>query len=60
VKALVLFDLLYQQGDAPEVVIGLPERATDKDAHAWIELGGVDIGPPPGRADHVEMGRFGG
>src|SRR5215218_8313213 len=28
IKALVLFDLLNQQGDAPEVVIGLPERPT--------------------------------
>jgi hypothetical protein len=58
VNALVLYRLLREQGDDAEVVIGLPAAAADKDAHAWVELQGVDIGPPPGRSGHAEMARF--
>lgn len=58
VSSLVLFRLLREQGDAPELVIGLPAHATDKDAHAWVELAGVDVGPPPGRNGHVELARY--
>src|SRR5919204_545317 len=47
VNALVLYRLLREQGDHAELVIGLPEAATDKDAHAWVELDGVDVGPAP-------------
>ena len=59
VNALVLYRLLREQGDDAELVIGLPESAADKDAHAWVELDGVDVGPPPGRSGHAELARFG-
>ena len=59
VASLVLFRLLSEQGMRAEVVIGLPRRATSKDAHAWVELDGVDVGPPPGRGQHEAMARFG-
>jgi hypothetical protein len=59
VASLVLFRLLREQGDPAEVVIGLPALATNKDAHAWVELEGVDVGPPPGRGRHEPMARFG-
>jgi hypothetical protein len=58
VNALVLYRLLREQGDAAELVIGLPADAVDHTAHAWIELAGVDVGPPPGRGEHVGMARF--
>jgi Transglutaminase-like superfamily len=58
IKALVLFRLLREQGDAPELVIGLPEAATDHRAHAWVELAGRDVGPLPGRAGQREVARF--
>ena len=58
VNALVLYRLLREQGDHAELVIGLPAKAADKDAHAWVELDGVDMGPPPGRSGHAEMARF--
>ena len=58
-SSLVLYRLLCEQGAAPQLVIGLPHLPTDKDAHAWVELDGVDVGPPPGRAGHHEMARYG-
>lgn len=58
VNALVLYRPLRRQGDDAVLVIGLPEDAPDHSSHAWVELGGVDIGPPPGRAEHREMARF--
>lgn len=57
-SSLVLVSLLREQGEAAELVIGLPEKASDHEAHAWVELGAVDVGPPPGRGRHVEMARF--
>lgn len=59
VNALVLFRLLREQGDSAELVIGLPVEAADHSAHAWVELDGLDVGPPPGRAHHAGMARFG-
>ena len=56
--SLVLFRLLLEQGDHPELVIGLPPEPTDKDAHAWVEMRGVEVGPPPGRGRHVELVRY--
>ncbi len=44
----MLYRLLREQGDAAELVIGLPKNPADKSAHAWVELDGVDVGPPPG------------
>lgn len=58
VNALVLFRLLREQGDAAELVIGLPHSANDHRAHAWVELDERDVGPPPGRAGHGEMVRL--
>jgi hypothetical protein len=57
--SLVLYRLLLEQGDHPEVVIGLPREPRDKDAHAWIEIGGKDVGPPPGRSRHEVLARYG-
>jgi hypothetical protein len=57
-SALVLFRLLRAQGDAAELVIGLPPYPDNHEAHAWVELQGVDVGPPPGRGHHVAMARF--
>ena len=57
--SLVLYRLLLEQGDRPELVIGLPREPRDKDAHAWIELDGRDVGPPPGKSHHRELARYG-
>lgn len=57
--SLVLFKLLRQGGDAAELVIGLPREPRDKDGHAWIEVNGVDVGPPPGGSRHEELARYG-
>ena len=59
VNALVLFRLLQSQGVRADVVIGLPPVARDKDAHAWVEVDGHDVGPAPGRSGHEEFARFG-
>ena len=56
--SLVLYRMLLEQGDRPELVIGLPREPRDKDAHAWIELGGRDVGPPPGRSQHEVLARY--
>ncbi len=58
-QSLVLYRLLQQQGAAAEIVIGLPQQASTKDAHAWVEVQGVDVGPPPGGSGHVELVRYG-
>jgi Transglutaminase-like superfamily len=58
-SSLVLYSLLREQGDAAELAIGLRERPTDKTAHAWVELDGVDVGPPPGSHGHVALAHFG-
>jgi hypothetical protein len=58
INALVLYRLMREQGDPVELVIGLPEQAEDERAHAWVELEGRDVGPPPGRAGHTELARL--
>lgn len=58
VNALVLFRLLQSQGVRAEVVIGLPPVVRNKDAHAWVEVDGHDVGPAPGRSGHEEFARF--
>lgn len=58
--SLVLFRLLREQGDLPVLVIGLPTHATGTKAHAWIEVDGAEVGPPPGSRGHVALARFGG
>lgn len=56
-NALVLFRLLREQGDAAELVIGLPAEARNHEAHAWVELDGKDLGPFPG-THHQRLARF--
>jgi hypothetical protein len=55
---LVLYRLLRAQGDDAQVVIGLPLEPTDTEAHAWVEMAGEDVGPPPGRGRHQELARY--
>lgn len=59
VNALVLYRLLRRRDYPAQFVIGLPDRPRSKDAHAWVEVGGVDVGPPPGRGTHQELARYG-
>lgn len=56
--AFVLFRLLRDQEDEAELVIGLPLEPKDFDAHAWVEIDGTDVGPPPGRGRHQELARY--
>jgi Transglutaminase-like superfamily len=58
VTSLVLFRLLRRQGNAADLVIGLPAEPRGKNAHAWVELDGCVIGPPPGSLGHVPLARF--
>ena len=58
VNALVLFRLLRAQGDEAELVIGLPHDARDHEAHAWVEVERIDVGPPPGKGSHQELARY--
>lgn len=60
VSSLVLYRLLRAQGDAPQLIIGLPIRPTKSDAHAWIELAGWDVGPMPGGTGYKELARYPG
>ena len=57
--ALVLFRLLVEQGDRPQILIGLREDARDQNAHAWVELDGASLGPSPGDRHHIELARYG-
>lgn len=50
-KALVLLRLLAAQDNQARLVIGLPPTPRSADAHAWIEIDGVDVGPSPGRGN---------
>jgi hypothetical protein len=58
IGSLVLYRLLRAQGDEAVLVIGLPANPSDHTAHAWIELDGRDIGPPPGRGRHSALARY--
>ena len=58
VTSLVLYRLLREEGYQPELVIGLPDEASSPMAHAWVEVAGQDVGPPPGRGDHRELMRL--
>lgn len=58
ISAMVAFHLHRREGRQVELVIGLPSAPADKDAHAWLELEGVDIGPPPGCHGHIELTRY--
>lgn len=58
--SLVFFRMLVRQGTKSELVIGLPPSPSSHEAHAWIEVEGRVVGPPPGRLGHEEMVRYGG
>ena len=58
--SLVLFRMLVRQGIRPQLLIGLPPSPSSHEAHAWIEVEGRVVGPPPGRLGHEEMVRYGG
>lgn len=58
VTSLVLYRLLREEGYLPELVIGLPDEARSPVAHAWVEIAGQDVGPPPGRGNHRELMRL--
>lgn len=55
---LIHMTLLNDNGESGQLVIGLPRDARDPRAHAWLEIDGVDIGPPPGRHGHEELVRY--
>lgn len=57
-RAVVLHRLLVRQGVEATVVVGLPPKAATARAHAWVEVAGAVVGPPPGRRGHREMARF--
>jgi transglutaminase-like putative cysteine protease len=59
VISLVLYALLRESGVRASLVIGLPHEARSKDAHAWVEVDGVDVGPAPGGAGHLALARYG-
>ena len=56
--ALVLLRLLRGRGYPAELVIGLGAAATNHIAHAWVEVDGQDVGPPPGQGNHLELARY--
>lgn len=58
IRSLVLYSLLRSQGDAAELIIGMPVLPTSSDAHSWVELGGQDVGPLPGSRGYAELARF--
>lgn len=57
--SLVLYRLLHEQGTGAVVVIGRLPDAPDQRAHAWVEVDGRDVGPPPGRGRHLPLARYG-
>jgi hypothetical protein len=58
INAMVLYRLLRAQGTDADLVIGLPDRPEDHEAHAWVEVDGHDVGPPPGKGSHEELARY--
>ncbi|HEU5208097.1 MAG TPA: lasso peptide biosynthesis B2 protein [Longimicrobiales bacterium] len=58
ITSLVLYRLLREDGYTPELVIGMPEVPDSPMAHAWVEIRGIDVGPPPGKGAHLELLRF--
>ncbi len=58
ISSLVLYRLLCDQGEQPDLVIGMPDHPRSKDAHAWVEIDGIDLGPIPGRGDHRALAHY--
>jgi hypothetical protein len=59
-RSLILYRLLRSQGLEPQLVIGLLHQSATHEAHAWIEVDGKDVGPPPGGRHFVPLARYGG
>lgn len=57
-NALVLYRLLAEEGVPSELIVGLPPGSGTVRAHAWVEVDGRDVGPPPGRMHHEILARF--
>jgi hypothetical protein len=57
-RSLILYRLLHLQGLEPCLVVGLPPHPKNHEAHAWIELNGRDVGPPPGRQRFAPLARY--
>jgi len=60
VLSLVFLRMLRRQRTPAEIVIGLPPNPASHEAHAWVEVGGEDVGPPPGRLGQEVLARYGG
>jgi hypothetical protein len=58
IRSLVLYRLLREQGNEAQLIIGLPDLAASTNAHAWVELGGRDVGPAPGGKGYRELSRY--
>ena len=58
-ESLVLYRLLRESDVPAKLVIGLEAEPRSKDAHAWVEVDGVDVGPAPGGAGHLALARYG-
>ena len=58
IRSLVLYRLLREQGEDAILVIGTRPVPTSSDAHAWVELAGIDVGPAPGSRGYVELTRY--
>lgn len=58
ITSLVLYRLLREEGYEPVLVIGMPDDASSPMAHAWVEVSGHDVGPPPGKGVHQELMRL--
>jgi hypothetical protein len=57
-RSLILYRLLHRQGLEPCLVIGLPPRPKNHEAHAWVEVNGREVGPPPGRQRFSPLARY--
>ncbi len=57
-RALVLYSLLVEIGHDPKLVVGVLEPSPSPIAHAWVEIDGLDVGPPPGRGAHTAMATY--
>lgn len=57
-RSLVLYHLVRQDSASVELVLGLPESLEGHQAHAWVEVGGIDIGPAPGGHGYEELARY--
>lgn len=57
-RSLVLYSMLREHGEPAELVIGIQPGASSTDAHAWVEVSGVVVGPSPGSLGAAELVRY--